>query len=82
MRHDFLSDSARAVLIDSIADNLEEICAGPGPNAVPLVANLIDPVDVNGMMPQLLERTGQLDILHANAGSYVGGEVLGSDPDA
>jgi ribitol 2-dehydrogenase len=34
------------------------------------------------MMPRLLEKAGQLDIFHANAGSYVGGEVLGGDPDA
>ena len=34
------------------------------------------------MMPQILERTGDLDIFHANAGSYVGGEVLEGDPDA
>jgi ribitol 2-dehydrogenase len=29
-----------------------------------------------------LEKAGQLDIFHANAGAYVGGEVLGGDPDA
>ena len=34
------------------------------------------------MMPRLLEKVGQLDIFHANAGAYVGGEVLGGDPDA
>src|SRR4029453_15163863 len=28
------------------------------------------------------ERTGQLDIFHANAGSYIGGEILKGDPDA
>ena len=27
------------------------------------------------MMPRLLEKFGQLDIFHANAGAYVGGEV-------
>jgi ribitol 2-dehydrogenase len=34
------------------------------------------------MMPQILEKTGQLDVFHANAGSYVGGEVVDGDPDA
>jgi len=34
------------------------------------------------MMSQVLEKAGQLDIFHANAGAYVGGEVLGGDPDA
>ena len=78
----FLNAGARVVLIDYAADKLEEICAGLGPDAVPLVVNLIDPVSVNEMMPRLLEKVGQLDIFHANAGSYVGGEVLGGDPDA
>ena len=78
----FLNAGARVVLIDYAADKLEEICASLGPDAVPLVVNLTDPVSVNGMMPRLLEKAGQLDIFHANAGSYVGGEVLGGDPDA
>jgi ribitol 2-dehydrogenase len=78
----FLNAGARVVLIDYAADKLEEICVGLGPDAVPLVLNLTDPASVNGMMPRLLEKVGQLDIFHANAGSYVGGEVLGGDPDA
>jgi ribitol 2-dehydrogenase len=78
----FLDAGARVVLIDYAADKLEEICASLGPDAFPLVVNLTDPVSINEMMPRLLEKTGQLDIFHANAGSYVGGEVLGGDPDA
>lgn len=78
----FLNAGARVVLIDYAADKLEEICAGLGPEAVPLVVNLTDPKSVGAMMPRLLDKTGQLDIFHANAGSYVGGEVLGGDPDA
>src|ERR1700688_4103622 len=78
----FLDAGARVVLIDYAADKLEEICASLGPDAVPLVVNLTDPANVNGMMPRLLEKVGQVDIFHANAGSYVGGEVLGGDPDA
>jgi ribitol 2-dehydrogenase len=34
------------------------------------------------MLPRLLEKTGQLDIFHANAGSYIGGDVVDGDPDA
>ena len=33
------------------------------------------------MTPQILARFGRLDIFHANAGSYVGGEVLHGNPD-
>ena len=34
------------------------------------------------MAPQILERAGGLDIFHANAGAYIGGEVVTGDPDA
>ncbi len=34
------------------------------------------------MLPQILERTGELDVFHANAGAYIGGDVLDGDPDA
>jgi ribitol 2-dehydrogenase len=78
----FLNAGARVVLIDYAADKLGEICNGLGPSAVPLVVDLTVPASVSAMMPRLLEKVGQLDIFHANAGAYVGGEVLGGDPDA
>jgi NADP-dependent 3-hydroxy acid dehydrogenase YdfG len=34
------------------------------------------------MLPQILELAGGLDIFHANAGAYIGGEVAEGDPDA
>ena len=35
-----------------------------------------------GVLAGGVERAGQLDIFHANAGSYIGGEILKGDPDA
>ena len=77
-----LDAGARVVLVDYAEAALREICAELGPQAIPLVVNLLDPSSVAGMMPQILEQAGHLDILHANAGSYVGGDVLDGDPDA
>ena len=77
-----LAAGARVVLVDHAEDKLRDACAELGPEAVPLVVNLLDPKSVAGMMPQILEQAGQLDIFHANAGSYVGGDVVGGDPDA
>lgn len=77
-----LAAGVRVVLIDRNEEALKEICAKLGANAIPLVINLTDPKSVERMMPEILEKTGQLDIFHANAGSYIGGEVLGGDPDA
>lgn len=72
----------RVVLVDRDEARLREVCAELGPDAIPLVVNLLDPGSVATMMPGILERTGRLDIFHANAGSYVGGNVHGGDPDA
>lgn len=77
-----LEAGARVVLVDYAEDRLRDICEKLGPQAIPLVVNLTDPKSVTGMMPQILEKAGQLDIFHANAGSYVGGPVLEGDPDA
>ncbi|MBY5849512.1 SDR family oxidoreductase (plasmid) [Rhizobium ruizarguesonis] len=73
---------ARVVLVDRNEDALKEICSKLDANAIPLVIDLTDPKSVARMMPEIVEKAGQLDIFHANAGSYIGGEVLGGDPDA
>ena len=77
-----LAAGARVVMIDYAEDRLQHICSELGPNAIPLVIDLTSATSVSTMMPQILEKAGHLDIFHANAGSYVGGEVLGGDPDA
>lgn len=77
----FLAAGARVVLVDRAEERLKDVCSDLGPEAVPLVVDLTDPASVSAMMPQLLAKTGSLDIFHANAGSYVGGEVIDGDPD-
>ncbi|ACI57844.1 short-chain dehydrogenase/reductase SDR (plasmid) [Rhizobium leguminosarum bv. trifolii WSM2304] len=77
-----LAAGARVVLVDRNEEALKEICSTLGANAIALVINLTDPESVARMMPEILAKAGQLDIFHANAGSYIGGEVLGGDPDA
>ena len=72
----------RVVLVDRDEAKLHEVCTELGQHAIPLIVNLLDPASVAAMLPGILERTGKLDIFHANAGSYVGGDVLGGDPDA
>ncbi|MGO7133801.1 SDR family oxidoreductase [Rhizobium leguminosarum] len=77
-----LAAGVRVVLVDRNEEALREVCSKLDANAIPLVIDLTDPKSVERMMPEILEKTGQLDIFHANAGSYIGGEVLGGDPDA
>jgi ribitol 2-dehydrogenase len=77
-----LRAGARVFFIDRAGDKLQQICGELGPDAIPLVVDLLDPASVNRMMPEILAKTGQLDIFHANAGAYVGGELIEGDPDA
>ena len=76
-----LEAGARVMLIDRAEDRLAALCAELGANAIPLVIDLASPASVAGMMPQILATVGQLDIFHANAGAYVGGDVVTGDPD-
>lgn len=73
---------ARVVLVDRAEGALREACRDLGAAAIPLVVDVTDPQSVAKMMPAILAEAGQLDILHANAGAYVGGEVVDGDPDA
>ncbi|RIX99259.1 SDR family oxidoreductase [Aureimonas flava] len=76
-----LAAGARVVLVDHAADRLEQACAELGQGAHAVRIDLTDGASVATMMPQILEMTGRVDIFHANAGAYVGGEVIEGDPD-
>lgn len=77
-----IAAGAKVVLIDRAEERLKHLCAEMGPNALPLVVDLLDGPQVTGMLPRILEIAGRLDVLHANAGSYIGGPVAEGDPDA
>ena len=77
-----LAAGAKVVLIDRAEEKLRQVCSDLGPSAIPLVIDLTNPSSVAGMMPQILEKAGELDIFHANAGAYIGGDVVTGDPDA
>ncbi len=77
-----IEEGAKVVLIDRAGDRLETLCQELGPNAFPLVLDLLNGPDVSAMMPRIETLVGPLDIFHANAGAYVGGPAADGDPDA
>ena len=77
-----LAAGATVFLVDRATDRLAALCAELGERAIPLTVDLLDSASVAAMLPSILARAGQLDIFHANAGAYVGGEVATGDPDA
>jgi ribitol 2-dehydrogenase len=76
-----LAAGAKVVLIDRAEDRLARLTAELGPDAMPLTVDLLQPAEVSGLLPRILDLAGGLDIFHANAGAYVGGDVLAGDPD-
>lgn len=74
-----LAAGARVVLIDRDEAALARLTERLGPAALPLVIDLLDATSCAALMPRILALAGQLDIFHANAGSYVGGDLVDAD---
>lgn len=77
-----LQAGARVVLVDRDGDALARECARLGPAALPLQIDLLDAAACASLVPRALALAGQIDILHANAGLYVGGDLVEADSSA
>ncbi len=73
------AEGARVVLVDRDGAKAATLAEGI-PGAMALQVDVMDAESVAGMMPAILSTLGRLDIFHANAGSYVGGEIWAGDP--
>ncbi len=76
-----IAQGAKVVLVDRAEETLARLCAELGPNAMPVTMDLLQPAQVSSLLARILERAGGLDIFHANAGAYVGGDVVAGNPD-
>ncbi|WP_377292046.1 SDR family oxidoreductase [Rhizobium sp. SG2393] len=78
-----VAEGATVFFVDRAEEALKRICAEVGRDrAIPLVVDLLDPESVRTMVPAILARAGRLDVFHANAGTYIGGDLVDGDPDA
>jgi ribitol 2-dehydrogenase len=74
---------AQVVLVDRDAPALAKACDTLGNGALPLVLDLLDPAQCATLPARILELTsGRIDIFHANAGLYVGGDLVDANDDA
>lgn len=71
----------KVVLIDRDGEKLAQVCEQLGPNALALKIDLLQPQENSAMLQKILALAGGLDIFHANAGAYVGGDVVDGNPD-
>ena len=70
---------ARVVMVDRDEAALVSACERLGPAAMPLVIDQLVPESCAMLLPSVLAKAGQLDILYANAGCYVGGDLVDGD---
>ena len=77
-----LAAGARVVMIDRDEAALQALRHKHGEAVIPLVIDLLDPSGCAMLLPRVLDQVDQLDIFHANAGTYVGGELVDADTDA
>ncbi|SDH72131.1 SDR family oxidoreductase [Alloyangia pacifica] len=74
------AEGATVVLVDRDEAALKKIVARLGERAIAQVTDLLDPASCDAMVPQVLEKAGQIDILHCNAGTYIGGDLTETSP--
>jgi ribitol 2-dehydrogenase len=77
-----IANGARVVLVDRDETAVATLCKKHGDAIVPLIIDLLDTQQCKSLVRQILQRVDRLDIFHANAGLYVGGDLVDSDTDA
>jgi ribitol 2-dehydrogenase len=77
----FAEEGARLVLVARSADKLEALAKELGGETLVIPADLAKPADVEKVVAEAEAHFGRIDILFANAGSYVTGNVAEGDAD-
>jgi len=76
-----IAHGARVVCIDRDEKALDALHQTHGESVIPLVLDLLDREQCRTLAEQILQRVNQLDIFHANAGIYIGGDLIDADLD-
>ena len=74
-----MAAGATVVFVDRNEAALNEIVASSGGKAIAQVTNLLDADSCAAMIPEIVKKTGKIDILHCNAGTYIGGDLIDTD---
>ena len=74
-----LAAGARVVAVDIDGTRLKAMATQHSDAMTPLILDLLKPEDCQTLVPRVLDLAGQVDILHANAGLYVGGDLVDAE---
>lgn len=74
-----LGAGATVVMVDRDQAALAALTGRLGAKAVSQVTDLLDPASCEAMIPAVIAKAGVIDILHCNAGTYIGGDLVETD---
>ncbi|KFL32755.1 glucose dehydrogenase [Devosia riboflavina] len=77
-----LAEGATVVMVDWNREGLEPLAKNLGERAIVQVTNLLDAESCNAMVPEVLRKVPHIDILYCNAGTYIGGDLTETTPEA
>ena len=77
-----LAQGATVVFVDRDKAALDQLAAKHGAKAIPFVIDLLDREGCASLLSGIFYKAGQLDILHANAGTYSGGALIEAELDS
>ncbi|AYM13678.1 MULTISPECIES: SDR family oxidoreductase [Rhizobium/Agrobacterium group] len=77
-----LENGATVVMVDWNEKALNELVGKLGKRAIAQVTNLLDADSCNAMIPEILKKVDHIDILYCNAGTYIGGDLTETTPEA
>lgn len=77
-----LEQGATVVMVDWNEKALNDLVTKLGDRAIPQVTNLLDADSCNAMIPEILAKVDHIDILYCNAGTYIGGDLTETTPEA
>lgn len=72
---------AKVVMVDYNQKALDAFADEFGDAVVTQVTNLLDAKSCAAMVPEILAKVDHIDILHCNAGSYIGGDLIETDTE-
>lgn len=76
----FAKEGMRVAVSARSTDRLRELVKELGPDAIMLSADLTSASETDELIRQAIAKLGRLDVLFANAGVYIAGQVADGDP--
>lgn len=77
-----VAEGVTVVMVDRDVAALKACADRLGDSVIPQVTDLLDADSCAAMVPEILEKVAHIDILHCNAGTYIGGDLDETDADA